>query len=184
MDIRPSGITQVMPCDGTATSEKWCCGTLTDCCITNDGVVTLKQVSEGVLSTIVSATSSAPSMTSGTLASVTTTGTNAAIDPRSRGSAGGVIAGIVAGAVVGLAILLAAFILVRRRSQRTVSTEGLLIAEASVISQRHELSPSTKKAHVQELPEAPPRELPGDAARGRSREDGCGAVSRDTTKED
>jgi hypothetical protein len=105
-------------------------------------------------------------MSSGTLASATTTGADAAIDTRSSGSTEGVVAGIVVGAIVGLTILLAAFVLVRRRFQRRVSTESLLIAEAPAMLQRHELSSSILKVHVQELPEAPSRELPGDAARG------------------
>ena len=166
MNICPIGKTQVVPCDGTATSERWCCGTSTDCCTTNKGVVTLEQVFEGNSSTTVSATSSQSSTPSGTSTSATSVETIASVEPRSHGLPGGVIAGIVISIVVGLAMLLATIVLARRSSSRRANTEGLLIAEASGMSQRHELNPLTRDNHVQELPGALPWELSGDTTRG------------------
>lgn len=163
MNICPTGgyeTSRIMPCDGTATSERWCCGDSDDCCTTNDGVVTLKQVFAGVTSSVVSSTALTSPTSAQAPETVTSIGTSATM-PRSRDLAGGVIAGIVVGVIFGLALFLAIFLHFRRRS-RERKVDGLLIAEASGMSQRHELSPSTENIRVQELPGPPPGELLGD----------------------
>ena len=83
MDICPAGITEVMSCDGTATSERWCCGASTDCCSTNVGAVTLKQVFEDKSST--SPASATSILTSFTSASSTSTAVPSQICDFGRG---------------------------------------------------------------------------------------------------
>lgn len=155
-----------MSCDGTATSERWCCGNSTDCCSTNIGVVTLKQVFEEASSRSVSSISMVSTTLLQATASMTITGEGtdkSTAKPSPHSISISVIIGIVAGAVVGLAILLAAFCIARRRSRRRLteerSIEGSKAAGACAMSQRHELGPATKR-DVQELDGMPPRELP------------------------
>jgi uncharacterized protein HemX len=154
-----------MSCDGTATSERWCCGTSTDCCSTNVGVVTLKQVFGDRSSTSFTPPSSTlTSVPSQTTSSATTGGdttkTNTSESSPRRNDAG-VIAGAVIATAVGIAILLAGFCFARRRShQRAAKTrivetkmvEGSMLVEACALSQRYELSPSAQKNDIQELP--------------------------------
>ncbi|KZM18430.1 uncharacterized protein EKO05_0001324 [Ascochyta rabiei] len=133
------GNTALTPCDGTATSDRWCCGGKTDCCTSNVGVVQLAQVLGGSLSSIVSASrsstipSSAESFRAAATesstspasadASSTPSSTGAASGPNSSSSSssgsgsklsGGAIAGIVIGALAGVALLAAAIFFARR----------------------------------------------------------------------
>lgn len=175
MDICPAGITEVMSCDGTATSERWCCGTSTDCCSTNVGVVTLKQVfgdRSSILSTPASSISTSftpPSSTSTSVPSQTissatagedTTKTNAS-ESNPRKNNAGIISGVVIATAVGVAVLLAGFCFARRRfRQRAAETrivesklaKGSMLVEACAMSQRYELSSSAQKNDIQELP--------------------------------
>lgn len=168
MDICPSGITQVTPCDGTANSEKWCCGGSNGCCTTNKGVVTLKQVFVGLTSSVVSSTTVASPTSSKASKPATSTGVGPSAKPSAHGLPGSVIAGIVIGVIVILAVVLAGFLLSRQRSlgRYLTRTDGSLIAEVSGLPPRHELSPSTKGSDMHELPGPPPEELQGDPARG------------------
>ncbi|KAJ4983951.1 hypothetical protein SVAN01_10572 [Stagonosporopsis vannaccii] len=178
MDICPAGITQVMSCDGTATSRRWCCGNSTDCCSTNSGVVTLKQVVDAASTSSVGPlpissakhseifTSKASIETNAVPTSSTATSTG---DPNSSSVAEGVVAGAVTGAIVGLVVLLMILYIARRRSRRVAEEKAVddpLLAEACGMSQRHELSLSPQKAAVQEWPGMPPGELLGDARCG------------------
>ena len=136
------GTTPMVPCDGTATSDRWCCGKSKSCCTSNVGVVRLAQVLGSTLSSVGSSTrilssastigleasSQAVSTGLSTLpasaeASATPTSTGAASGSTSSttsssGSSsklsGGAIAGIVVGALAGAVLLAAAIFFARR----------------------------------------------------------------------
>lgn len=174
MDICPVGITQVMSCDGTATSERWCCGSSTNCCFTNIGVVTLKQVFNGASTSSIGSVPTPIATHQPTSASETAEMTSLAYTytarPASRNVAGGIIAGVVTGAIFGLFALLAVLFMARRKVRNRATMEKKtndypLLAEACALSQRHELSPSARKSLAQELPGTAPTELEGDVAR-------------------
>lgn len=175
MDICPAGITEVMSCDGTATSKRWCCGNSTDCCSTNIGVVTLNQFFDAASTSSVGSIPILSAKHSRTITSGAATetetdqtdpNTTSTAEPNARRVTGGVVAGVVTGAIVGLGVLVAAFCIVRRKSHKRIAEEKViedsLLAEACGMSQRHELSPSAQKG-VQELSGMQPGELPGDA---------------------
>ncbi|KAF3038049.1 hypothetical protein E8E11_002169 [Didymella keratinophila] len=136
------GNTPMVPCDGTATSERWCCGDSNNCCTSNVGVVRLAQVLGGTLSSIVSSSAgSSTTVTSSARLNAATTGSpmpasaNASSTPTSTDAAsassllssssssssnsdsklsGGAITGIVIGALAGIALLGAAIFFARR----------------------------------------------------------------------
>lgn len=189
MDICPAGITEVMSCDGTATSERWCCGTSTDCCSTNVGVVTLKQIfgdksstssasASSILNSFTSTSSTSTAVPSQTTSSATAGEENtktSAPESSMRKNNAGVIAGAVIATAVGVAVLLAGFYFTRRRSRqraagtRIVETQvakGSMLVEACAMSQRYELSPSAPKNDIQELPGIEPGGLPAYSMRG------------------
>ncbi|KAF9696253.1 hypothetical protein EKO04_006213 [Ascochyta lentis] len=130
------GNTAMVPCDGTSTSDRWCCGGTKDCCTSNVGVVRLAQVLGGSLSSVVSSSttlsSAASSRASATGSSTSPASADASSTPSSTGAAsgsnsssssssgsgsklsGGTIAGIVIGALAGIALLAAAIFFARR----------------------------------------------------------------------
>lgn len=162
---------KITPCDGTATSSRWCCGETRGCCDSNSGVVLLEQVLGQVSSSVISSSSSATSpprasTSVDTSASALPPATSSA-DSGSKGLSGGAIAGIVIGAIGGLALFLLGFFLaMRRRSRKNSETTygDPTVAEVpySPAAEVQELGHSVKYAHVQEMPEAPPGELQGD----------------------
>ncbi|KAJ4983949.1 hypothetical protein SVAN01_10570 [Stagonosporopsis vannaccii] len=171
---------KITPCDGTATSSRWCCGDTRGCCNSNTGVVLLEQVLGQVSSSVISFSSSATSPAASTpsssqsstsaassaAASSSPTDTNNP-NSASSGLGGGAIAGIVIGAIAGLALIAAALYFARRASQKkrsNTSDEAPTIAEVpySPAPAMQELGPTVKYAHVQEMPGAPPGELQGD----------------------
>jgi hypothetical protein len=128
----------MVPCDGTATSERWCCGDSNNCCTSNLGVIQLAQVLGGTLSSIESsATRSSTMATSLASSNAAATGSStpasaSASTPTSTGAgsgsnssfssssntgsrlSGGAIAGVVIGALAGVALLAAAIFFARR----------------------------------------------------------------------
>lgn len=107
------------PCDDTANSTRWCCGTNKDCCAGDIGVETLAQTFLGAIATSTSvlslpASSTASIATSPTSLSFSSTGL-ANQSQQSTTLSGGAIAGIVIGVVAGLALIGAAWFLIARR---------------------------------------------------------------------
>jgi hypothetical protein len=104
------------PCDGTATSEKWCCGTTRNCCNSSPIIVPAKfgvdAESKSSSSTSIASSSIAASTTADSASS-----TSAAATPpsSSSGISGGAIAGIVIGALAGLVLVFAAGFLVAKK---------------------------------------------------------------------
>lgn len=159
---------------GTATSERWCCGTWTDCRSTNVGVVTLKQVfddkssrssasASSILTSFTSSSSTFTAVPSQNTSPATAGGesTKPSVPELSaRRNNAGIIAGAVIATAVAVAVLLTGFCFARRRSrQRAAETktveikmvEGSMLVEACAMSQRYELSPSAPKNDIQEL---------------------------------
>lgn len=96
---------QLTPCDGTATSEKWCCGDSTDCCSAGFEYKAL------YIPQKLSNTSSAQSLYSAQAQNQTTTSNSTSIPPPvepAKGLSGGAKAGIGIGAVLGVLVSLAA----------------------------------------------------------------------------
>lgn len=123
------------PCDDTANSTRWCCGTSKDCCSGDIGVETLAQTFLGMVATSISGLSTSATAS----ASVSTSGSNyatSAASPSSSSSlSGGAIAGIVIGALAGVALIGAAWYFIARRRQAASSSppvyvEGNHIANA------------------------------------------------------
>ncbi|KAF1365453.1 hypothetical protein EJ07DRAFT_150950 [Lizonia empirigonia] len=105
------------PCDDTANSTRWCCGTSKDCCSGDIGVETLAQTFLGTVATSISVSSTSATAS----ASVSTSGSNyatSAASPSSSSSlSGGAIAGIVIGALAGVALIGAAWYFIASRRQ-------------------------------------------------------------------
>lgn len=100
------------PCDGTATSEKWCCGDSNKCCLQGrDDFVLLAQTlgepvpTSSANSDMNSATES--SSITGSIPASSSTNTAAPESPRNGGLSTGAKAGIGVGAAVGALTLLA-----------------------------------------------------------------------------
>jgi hypothetical protein len=120
------------PCDDTANSTRWCCGTNKDCCAGDIGVEILSQTFLGSIATSTSAlslsTSSAASgSTSSADPSPSSTGSANQFQPSSSLS-GGAIAGIAIGAVAALALIGAAWFFIARR-HRSVGSSPPAYAE-------------------------------------------------------
>lgn len=125
------------PCDGTATSETWCCGGNTKCC-GKAGEIKIAATlgaspssSSSSSSSSSTSSSSAASSTSSSAPSVESTATSTPTSTSSSspsssaepspatGLSGGAKAGVAIGAIAGVgAILAAGFLLVRRRKQQ------------------------------------------------------------------
>ena len=198
----------MVPCDGTATSDRWCCGTSTNCCTSNFGVVQLAQVLGGTLSSVVRSASTTLSSTPTTLSSAAssnaaTTGVStspASTDPASGSNpstssssdsgsgsklSGGAIAGIVIGALAGVALLAAAIFFARRAAMWKKNASA-----ASPYTQHtdgygpaavYEATPSDKYAytHRGEMDGSTPvQELPGDTMNSKLPSDCPEEVSR------
>jgi hypothetical protein len=107
------------PCDNTANSTRWCCGTNKDCCAGDIGVETLAQTFLGAVATPTSALSSPASWTASATTSSTdpsTSSTGSADQSQASSSlSGGAIAGIVIGAVAALVLIGAAWFFIARR---------------------------------------------------------------------
>jgi hypothetical protein len=115
------------PCDGTSTSEKWCCGAFnTACCATNPIVIPAKfqnGAQTSLQATVSSAlSSSGPAGAASTQVSIssvsssTSTTTQASNSGSSASLSGAAIAGIVIGSIiVVLLALIVGFVLARRR---------------------------------------------------------------------
>ncbi|KAJ8115058.1 hypothetical protein OPT61_g3204 [Boeremia exigua] len=167
----PNGLTaRITPCDGTATSSRWCCGDTRGCCDSNSGVVLLEQVLGQVSSSVISSSSSrtlssAPTPTSSQVAISGPPTETSSASSDSSGLGGGAIAGIVVGAIAGLALVVAGALFFARRASR----KRKLVEEAPAVAEvpyspvsLQEMGPTVKYAHVQEMPGAPPGELQGD----------------------
>ncbi|KAH6633046.1 hypothetical protein C7974DRAFT_163792 [Boeremia exigua] len=168
---------KITPCDGTATSSRWCCGDTRGCCNSNSGVVLLEQVLGQVSSSVISSSSPATSSSSSvTTPTPSTTSASAApldtgsTSTKSNGLSGGAIGGIVVGVVVGLALIAAALFFARKASRRKkapyAAPDAAEVpyspAEVPYSPAMPELGSTVKYAHVQEMPGAPPSELHGD----------------------
>lgn len=160
----------ITPCDGTANSSRWCCGHDTDCCDSGAGVVLLNQVLGSISSSVASSSATATATSTPSQTSVSSSASPAqtnAVDAGSNKLSGGAIAGIVIGALAGLALLAAALLLARRasrkkKSQNIAQDTKTPVAEVAYTPASQELGPTTKYAHVQEMPGPPPSELHGD----------------------
>jgi len=96
---------QLTPCDGTATSEKWCCGDNTDCCPAGFEYKAL------YIPQKLSNTSSAQSLYSAQVQNQTATSNSTSIPSPAepaKGLSGGAKAGIGIGIVLGVLVSLAA----------------------------------------------------------------------------
>ncbi|KAF2119766.1 hypothetical protein BDV96DRAFT_353030 [Lophiotrema nucula] len=88
-------VVQVTPCDGTSTSEKWCCENSTACCNTDTAIVIPQVLGRANLSASVSSSASAP------LSPATATSSPTAAAHSSGGISGGQITGVVVGSIIG-----------------------------------------------------------------------------------
>ncbi|KAF2273604.1 uncharacterized protein EI97DRAFT_155028 [Westerdykella ornata] len=116
------GNIRVTPCDGTRTSEKWCCGETTDCCDKPYALV-LAQTLGASPSTISSTISGHPTSTSITNSATgdpsSTATTNTPDSPSSGNLSVGAKAGIGVGvAVTGLVLLTVGFIWAKKSRSR------------------------------------------------------------------
>ncbi|KAG9195720.1 hypothetical protein G6011_00841 [Alternaria panax] len=178
-----AGDANVTPCDGTDTSEQWCCGNSTACCEdASFGSHSVAPVFLGVItssssSSIPSATStSVPLSSSSSSSTPTPLPTTTPSNGDNRGLSTGAKAGIGVGAAVGVIALIALGVFIGRRSHK----KGKETAEATSYYEpvkaefpseyRHEapaLAASMHEAPVRqtpvELPGVPikPQELPG-----------------------
>ena len=106
------------PCDDTANSTKWCCGTKKDCCAGDIGIETLAQTFLGMFAPSTSILSSSTSVSASASASGSSSSstTARASSGGSSSISGGAITGVVIGALAGVALIGAAwFFTVRRR---------------------------------------------------------------------
>ncbi|CRG89648.1 hypothetical protein PISL3812_06687 [Talaromyces islandicus] len=108
----------VTPCDGTSSSETWCCGATTDCCDTSP--ITIAQIfNPGTTSTTSASTATATSTQQHTHTSTATSTPSPSESSPSSSSSGlstGAKAGVGVGVAVGVIALFAVgFIFLRRR---------------------------------------------------------------------
>lgn len=116
---------RMTPCDDTANSTRWCCGTNKDCCAGDVGVETLAQTFLGAIATSTSALSLSVSSTASTSPSISAPISSADPSSSNTGStnqstkssslSGGAIAGIVIGALAGIALIGATWFIIARR---------------------------------------------------------------------
>ncbi|KAL2845277.1 hypothetical protein BJY01DRAFT_263677 [Aspergillus pseudoustus] len=153
---------RITPCDGTDTSEKWCCGTTTDCCGTDEEVHVPQNIYTKSTTSISTSTTSGSTSSSTTTTTSSSTPTPTADDSDSEpggssGLSGGAKAGVGVGVAVGAIAIIAGalyFMLSRRRS--TAAAAG---------------GTEINYAHAR-LVEAPPLEL--DMGQGRPYEKPAG----------
>ena len=129
------------PCDGTANSTKWCCGTNQDCCAGDIGVETLAQTFLGMVAPSTSVLSSLASFAASASASGSSS-SNTTVRASSGGSSsisGGAIAGIVIGALASIALIGAAWFFVARRRRPAGPPPPVYVEEsqASGLSKTH-----------------------------------------------
>ncbi|KAF2633885.1 hypothetical protein BU25DRAFT_486881 [Macroventuria anomochaeta] len=107
------------PCDDTANSTRWCCGTNKDCCAGDIGVEILAQTFLGMVATSTSALSSSATATaSGSTSAPTPTSSSSTVARNSGASSslsGGATAGIIIGALAGIMLVGAAWFFIARR---------------------------------------------------------------------
>ena len=109
-----NGTQLLTPCDGSATSEYWCCGSSRSCCGTSDQVQINSTFASNATATASTSTTATPTATGTSSSSPTTTAS------ASSGLSSGAKAGIGIGAAVGAIAVIAAlvFFFRRRRNPR------------------------------------------------------------------
>ncbi|RYN37837.1 hypothetical protein AA0113_g10999 [Alternaria arborescens] len=172
----------VTPCDGTPTSEFWCCGNTTDCCSdpnlekfkvepTFSGVITSSLLPTSTSASI-SPSPSSPSTSSNANATDTPTPspTSTSQNNESAGLSTGAKAGIGVGAAAGVIALIAIGVLIGRRSHKkkkevTEATSYYEPAKGELPPQyRHEAPMDEVSRHEAPATQAPV-ELSGDQVR-------------------
>jgi hypothetical protein len=142
------------PCDGLATSLKWCCGTSTDCCNDEKRVKVIAFEFRGAIPNTASASyNPLPTATASTAA------------PTNNGNSGGLSTGAKAGigvgaAIGGLLLLALGFFIARKTAKNNNAAGGKTdIQEVPVsenkVSYRHELEP-VSRSELSYNPASPP----------------------------
>jgi hypothetical protein len=165
-EVDGNGNAEMTPCDGTATSAKWCCGTHnTACCGTAQEIVLAAVLGAATTSSSTSKTSSATSISttasqSSKTSSPTPNPTSAAAPPSALST--GAKAGIGIGCAA-LAVLVAGAIFYffkRKKSSQAAS----LAAECATGSY-----PDERKFELHGMPQQQLLEMQGDGVMVRSR---------------
>jgi hypothetical protein len=170
------------PCDGTSTSEKWCCGTAnTSCCATNPIAIPAKFGFDPTTDLRAAASNAVSSVQSSREASTlissfsnlhSATGTAQASRPNSSSSlSGGAIAGIVIGSIIGVAIVFFAGVLVARRKLRSRYNAPPMQATGPTYYNEQKIPQSyTAEAMDSQIAEAPATSVRGHERRSKIQE--------------
>lgn len=166
-----SGTSMITPCDGTNTSEKWCCGDTTACCANaNRDLVSFPKQFVGMINgTIANLTTTGkstptPTPTSSRTPSASTSATSTpspSAVPASTGLSTAAKAGIAIGAVAGVLLLVGVAFFTRKALKWKKEAESARVHDMNKPSYA-DLYPA-KYEHSgygpQELPSHPPAEL-------------------------
>ena len=123
---------ELTPCDGTATSETWCCGATTDCCDAGQGspgpITIARRFGETVMSNPHTPTPITPyrSASSDSSSSSSTSSTTPSARPNKKEPKSGLSTGAVAGIGVGAAagsLAFAALVFLLLRSRRKAKSK-------------------------------------------------------------
>jgi hypothetical protein len=169
----PGGSAQITPCDGSNTSERWCCGSKTTCCTNNIDVIELPAVFNGRAVTLSNKPASTRTTSTGTStpAAVTTSSNTSpssssasqSAQSEKKGLSSGAKAGIGVGVTLGVfALFGAAFFVFKALSWRKKGR--MADANASGENSYPPSYPPDKYQHVESLSaESAPVELAPDS---------------------
>lgn len=167
--LNAGDVVRLTPCDGTNSSEKWCCGDTTNCCTSEDNkavvipgqlgnVSTSPSISPRITSTSLSSSTSSSSLNSSTSSSTQGSSidiaTASSLGSNSSSLSGGEIAGMSGGVAIGVVLLSGlGFLSVKRwqttRMKNTVKLEACrsfsFHKDKSKVTALHELD--TREPH-------------------------------------
>jgi hypothetical protein len=170
------------PCDGTSTSEKWCCGTgNTSCCATNpiaiaakfgfDTTTSLRASASNAVSSTQSSRESSTSISSFNNLSSATGTPQASNLNKSSSLSGGAIVGIVIGSVIGVAVVFLAGVFLARKKLRSRDTAPPMQTTGPTYYHEQKVPPSyTAEAMDSQIVEAPATSIRGHEIRSKVQE--------------
>lgn len=156
------------PCDGTANSSTWCCGSSSSCCGTNDAISIAQTLGSGLATT----TTTTPSIrtiipttiATGASTSQTPASTSSSFSSPSSGLSSGAKAGISVGVALGsigiITTTLGLFLIRRRKTRKGIEERIPQPSNIDAVPNKYTFAVPQEKPHdpidnVRELPGMP-----------------------------